>query len=321
MVHVSNESSHGVTIIADDTDVFVLVLYHFQKHGIKVPVTIKSPVQGRTVINITVEAHSDFVSDLPVVPAISGCNTVPCYQGIGKSKAIKTFNSKKYLLNSVRDITADMDDVVKESTKFIASCYSVEDTSTMSNTRMKAWSKKAGKSMVSAPKLDTLPQTTELFQENVKRAHFQACVWKHAVDPDPPVLDSLDYGWYRDETQKSLMQVLLPKPESYMDRQSLELLPTTTLVKDILTYLQNIMEQRATTRRRCQVLKSMLYAENLQVHEQRMFYEKEKVIITEERCCRVCKKRIGNSAFARYPNGVIVHYYCCRDPKECPVDK
>lgn len=26
------------------------------------------------------------------------------------------------------------------------------------------------------------------------------------------------------------------------------------------------------------------------------------------------------SAFVRYPNGVIVHYYCCRDTKECPVD-
>ena len=26
------------------------------------------------------------------------------------------------------------------------------------------------------------------------------------------------------------------------------------------------------------------------------------------------------SAFARYPNGVVVHYYCCKDPKVCPVD-
>ena len=26
------------------------------------------------------------------------------------------------------------------------------------------------------------------------------------------------------------------------------------------------------------------------------------------------------SAFARYPNGVVVHYFCCKDPKVCPLD-
>lgn len=32
----------------------------------------------------------------------------------------------------------------------------------------------------------------------------------------------------------------------------------------------------------------------LQVHEQRMFYEKCKVTITDEKMCRVCRKKIGN---------------------------
>ena len=26
------------------------------------------------------------------------------------------------------------------------------------------------------------------------------------------------------------------------------------------------------------------------------------------------------SAFARYPNGIIVHYYCCKDRRICPTD-
>jgi len=26
------------------------------------------------------------------------------------------------------------------------------------------------------------------------------------------------------------------------------------------------------------------------------------------------------SAFARYPNGVIVHYYCCKDETVCPPE-
>lgn len=102
--------------------------------------------------------------------------------------------------------------------------------------------------------------------------------------------------------------------------KTLELLPTSTPVAEILRYLEKVMEHQATIKRDCQVLKSMLYAENLQVHEQRMFYQKAKVVVNDEKICKICKKRLGNSAFVRYPNGVIVHYYCCKDPNKCPED-
>ncbi|KAJ8039011.1 Vam6/Vps39-like protein [Holothuria leucospilota] len=51
-----------------------------------------------------------------------------------------------------------------------------------------------------------------------------------------------------------------------------------------------------------------------------MHYQSARSVITEDTNCLVCRKRMGNSAFARYPNGVIVHYYCCKDRKICPVD-
>ncbi|ESP01601.1 hypothetical protein LOTGIDRAFT_200189, partial [Lottia gigantea] len=95
--------------------------------------------------------------------------------------------------------------------------------------------------------------------------------------------------------------------------KALELLPATTRIRDIVTYLENVMEHQASRRRQNQVLKSMLFAENLQIQEQRIYHQGIKVNITDEKMCRVCKKRIGDSAFARYPNGVIVHYYCCKD--------
>ncbi|GFN97687.1 vam6/vps39-like protein [Plakobranchus ocellatus] len=47
--------------------------------------------------------------------------------------------------------------------------------------------------------------------------------------------------------------------------KALELLPHTTKLRDILTFLENVMENQAVRRRHNQVLKSMLYAENLQV--------------------------------------------------------
>lgn len=27
------------------------------------------------------------------------------------------------------------------------------------------------------------------------------------------------------------------------------------------------------------------------------------------------------SAFARYPNGVVVHYFCCKDRNVCPTEQ
>lgn len=37
--------------------------------------------------------------------------------------------------------------------------------------------------------------------------------------------------------------------------------------------------------------------------------------------CPVCNKRLGTSVFACYPNGVVVHYACCKDKNVCPVTK
>ena len=64
----------------------------------------------------------------------------------------------------------------------------------------------------------------------------------------------------------------------------------------------------------------LLYFLWLQVREQHIHYQSKRCVINDEKNCAVCKKRIGNSAFARYPNGVIVHYYCCKDPLVCPVE-
>ena len=41
----------------------------------------------------------------------------------------------------------------------------------------------------------------KIFQENVKRAHFQCDIWKRTLQ-EPPHLDS-QYGWSRDEERKS----------------------------------------------------------------------------------------------------------------------
>ncbi|XP_045918193.1 vam6/Vps39-like protein isoform X1 [Micropterus dolomieu] len=103
--------------------------------------------------------------------------------------------------------------------------------------------------------------------------------------------------------------------------KAMNLLPANTQIREIRVFLESVLEEKAQRKRCNQVLKSLLQAEFLRVQEERIFHQQVKCVITEEKTCRVCKKKIGNSAFARYPNGVVVHYFCCKDRNVCPTEQ
>ncbi|XP_076463553.1 vam6/Vps39-like protein [Babylonia areolata] len=92
--------------------------------------------------------------------------------------------------------------------------------------------------------------------------------------------------------------------------KALELLPSTTVVRDLLTFLENVMEHSASQRRHNQMKRSLTHAENLKVTEERIQYQKIRVDVTEDTFCPNCKKRIGESAFYYSPNGTLYHYSC-----------
>ena len=100
------------------------------------------------------------------------------------------------------------DDVVKETTEFMVAAYGGSGV-TMSECRQCLWMQKTARS-TGAPKLCSLPPTTEAFVENMKQAHFQVAQWYAALDSDPPPLDPRDYGWEADGINKSLSAVPVP---------------------------------------------------------------------------------------------------------------
>ena len=75
-----------VTVISDDTDVFVLLLYHYNKARITIPMYMESPINGRSIINIaeTVKKHCQILPNLLPAHALTGCDTVACHFGVGK---------------------------------------------------------------------------------------------------------------------------------------------------------------------------------------------------------------------------------------------
>uniref|UniRef100_A0A8B9KXG6 CNH domain-containing protein n=1 Tax=Astyanax mexicanus TaxID=7994 RepID=A0A8B9KXG6_ASTMX len=119
---------------------------------------------------------------------------------------------------------------------------------------------------------------------------------------------------------QAALQVLELHHSKLNTTKAINLLPANTQIREIRVFLESVLEEKAQRKRFDQVLKSLLQAEFLRVQEERIFHQQVKCVITEEKTCRVCKKKIGNSAFARYPNGVVVHYFCCKDRSLCPTE-
>ena len=68
----------------------------------------------------------------------------------------------------------------------------------------------AKKNIRQTPELQSLPPFSfESFSENVKRAHLQTCIWKSAMDSDPPDLDSTNFSWIKDTNSKILAPVTI----------------------------------------------------------------------------------------------------------------
>ena len=84
------------------------------------------------------------------------------------------------------------------------------------------WARKIGKTTV-APKLCSLPPTTEAFEQNVRRAHHQVALWYSALTGNPPALDAVEYGWETDDTNKCLIPRNMADGVSYAPEDILKL--------------------------------------------------------------------------------------------------
>lgn len=199
-------------VVADDTDVFVL-LCHFMFFGeITGHIKMISPVSGRTMIDInaSVDKNTAVMSNLLAAHGLTGCDTVATYHGIGKGVALKILRSGALSLSKVGDVTASIQDALLQATPFILSCYGHPECTSLTDARQKIWSQKVSRSIGAAPKLHSLPPTNEAFRENVARAHLQVAVWKNAIDRHPPNMDPLVHGWKRCDGLPSMAPTTVP---------------------------------------------------------------------------------------------------------------
>ena len=78
MVATAQENKKGVSVVSNDTDVFVLLLHYYQAQNLSIPVVMESPIKERAVIGIsqTVQRNSNIVPELICCTCPIGCDTV-----------------------------------------------------------------------------------------------------------------------------------------------------------------------------------------------------------------------------------------------------
>ena len=163
----------------------------------------ESSFHGRSSTDIreTVEKHDGIVPHFLAGHALSGADTTAASFGIGKTMVLKVLAMETNLSS------AYMVNVVKQATQSIRACYGQKTCNTMSEKGKKAWAEKTSKARKCIPPLKFLQPKSEVFIENVKRAHLQTAIWKCALDLHPPVTDPLQYGWITEEADKSLQPI------------------------------------------------------------------------------------------------------------------
>jgi len=103
---------------------------------------------------------------------------------------------------------------------------------------------------------------------------------------------------------------------------ALMVLPDDTPISKLYPFFENVLRELNNKRRNNQIQQNILQSETMRVKSEVMKLKSRVVKINEDSRCPVCDNALGDSAFAYYPNGIIVHYTCYKkmdDPSVCPV--
>ena len=191
-----------VLVIADDADIFVLLCHFVFHRDITGQVYMDTPKKERKMkdINASVEKHHKIMPDLLAAHALTGCDTVAPYHGIGKLTALRILRTGKYSLSAVGDIYSTEAEICQQAGAFIRACYGQSNCNSMTEARHKEWIKKLSRISNEPPKLKDLPPTDEGFKPNALRGHLQVVDWKRSIESSRSALNPIQFGWMKDES-------------------------------------------------------------------------------------------------------------------------
>ena len=123
--HLAKEEGCDIIrIVSDDADVFALACLFFPKELDNLVVYIEPTSRGRSVIDIgeSVKKHPGIIPYILQMHALTGCDSVGRYHGIGKATAINVLKKGKSL-DCLGDTRLGKEEFPQEATDFIGLYY------------------------------------------------------------------------------------------------------------------------------------------------------------------------------------------------------
>jgi 5'-3' exonuclease len=194
------KQNQPVTVVANDTDVLVLLVYHFQ--ACMSDICMQSEVTkngcGQTklisVREVCAALGEVTTRQILAIHAISGCDTTSSVFGIGKASALKRIarNKESILLTDVvGSCDATANDVAAAGLKLMVLLYGGRSADRLNHMRYVLYMNLTASSTKQL-RPERLPPTENAALQHIYRVHLQVVQWKTLMDTD---LQPEDWGW------------------------------------------------------------------------------------------------------------------------------
>lgn len=205
-------------VSSPDTDVLVICCYHMtcclsSLHHFWFKTGSGQKQRFLPIHDVNTKLGGTITKMLPAFHSITGCDSVSSFSGIGKRTAFNVLKQKKEQLLDLLDFgDSPVLDVQSEYTQacilFVCSLYNkCGDRYDIDTIRYKCFTQKN-----KSP--EKLPPTLDALVHHLKRACYQAFIWKNACQPKLSLPSPVDNGWCLDDgnfTPKYMSSQPVPK--------------------------------------------------------------------------------------------------------------
>ena len=197
ILHARTLTTQGfqrIVVHSRDTDVLVLLVHFANQLSPEIWFRTGTAKQHTFVVVHKINIDQALSKTIPAFLALTGCDIVSHWCGIGKTTAWKIFQQHYSLLDGLRHVIVS-DGTLADAEVFICRLYSGYETDTKINdVRFKLF-----KLFNQGSKdLEKLPPTQSSLQQHIKRGHRQCVVWHSSVVAQPDIPSPFGNGWYKD---------------------------------------------------------------------------------------------------------------------------
>ena len=214
----------NVTVIADDTDVLILLIHHYQPHHANIHFKSKMKLRDGKVklrhVNIRLERErlgSDVADRLLFIHAWGGCDTVSALYGKGKLQILNKVKQSNFV-RSVADVfccdTSTQEDIAEAGFKLIVNLYGGKSGQSLNSLRYIKYMDTVAKSK-SSIRPEVLPPSERAAFFHCLRIFLQIMQWKIL---SPNQFNPADWGWKLEGSEfVPITTDMAPAPEDILN--------------------------------------------------------------------------------------------------------